>query len=109
MKAYRYTDILYSSGDEDYGYHTHVQINLLEFEVVKETLKGIWIEDILKRRRFINLNLRKKYACLSKEDATVSFISRKKAQIKILKNQLRNAESALSYMGVKENEHSTNC
>jgi len=105
-KAYRYVDNLYSSGDEEYGYATIIKVDLEEFDVVKETLKGMWVQPLwakdypdteLKHRRFVNLNSRKKFACLSKEDALRSYIARKERQIKILKNQLQNAETALSY------------
>jgi len=94
-KAYRYVDTLYSRGDGDFDYSTYVDVYLLEYDVVKETLKGIWIQDILGRRRFVNLNSRKKFACLSKEDALISFKARKERQIRILESQLKLAKEAL--------------
>ncbi len=96
-KAYRYKDTVFSTGDEEYGYRTHLNVTLIEFNVVKETPKGFWVEDIIGRRRFVNLHSQKKYACLSKSDAIESFIRRKQAQIRILKTQLRHAEEALRY------------
>jgi hypothetical protein len=107
MKAYRYIDTLYASGDEDYGYTTYLKVLLREYEVIKETPKGIWIEDlhvnkksVLVGQRFVNLNSHKKFACLTKEDASLSFIARKKRQVKILENQLKYAKEALNWFGV---------
>lgn len=104
-KAYRYESRLYSSGDEEYGYHTHVMVELIEYEIIKRTNKGIWIIDNYRfvfmptyiGKKFVNLTARKKFACLTKDDALKSFIARKERQIKILTSQLQNAQTALDY------------
>lgn len=99
-RAYRYIDTVYSSGDDDYGFTTFVKVVLHEFEVIKETPKGIWIR-VPGRKRFVNLGARKKYACLSKLDALESFKRRKMRQIRILETQLRHAKEALGIMGLQ--------
>ena len=92
-KAYRYKDTLYSWGDNGWAF---VRVHLEEFNVIKETPKGIWIQGKFGgRKHFILLTARKKYACLSKEDAKVSFIARKERQIRILESQLNHAKDAL--------------
>ena len=95
-KAYRYVDILY--GDDC---HTYVRVYLHDYPIIKETPKGIWINDWSKKR-FVNLNARKKFACLTKEDALISFKARKERQIRILESQLRHAKEALSVIGQVE-------
>jgi len=87
--AYRYNDVLH--GDE---FHTYVKVYLYEYPVIKETPKGIWIRE-WGRKRFVNLEARKKFACLSKEDALISFKARKTRQVKILEAQLKNTKEAL--------------
>ena len=65
-----------------------------EFPVIKETNCGAWV-DIYGRKRFVNLQAKKKYACLTVEEALESYHARKKRQIRILKAQLAQAEAAL--------------
>ena len=88
--AYRYTDIL--QGDVDY---TYVKVYLGKYFIIKKTAKGIWI-NYLGTKKFILLSARKKFACLTSEEAIESYIARKERQIRILSNQLNNAKSALS-------------
>ncbi len=101
---YRYQDYSYSVGSEDYGYSTQVQVNLHKFNIIKETLKGQWIQDELgiMKPRFVLNHGRKRYAWFTKEEALTSFIARKKKQIRLLESQLRNIRSALLYVGYKE-------
>jgi hypothetical protein len=104
-KAYRYQEDIYSSGDEEFGYSSSVRLNLLEYEIIKRTAKGIWIIDNYRfvfmptyvGKKFVNLSARKKFACLTKEEAVKSFIARKERQIKILNNKLKDVELALRY------------
>lgn len=65
-----------------------------EFPIIKWTNCGAWI-DVYGRRRFVNLQSKKKYACFTVEEALESFHARKKRQIRILKAQLAQAEAAL--------------
>ena len=104
MEAYRYVNSLVSYGDEDSGYHARVKVDLIAYPVMKETPKGIWIYVPFNQKKFINLSAKKKFACISKEDALYSFIARKKRQIRILSTQLRDAQDALSLVGYKEEE-----
>lgn len=99
-KAYRYVDTLHSSGSEEYGFSLYITVYLLEYQIVKETPRGIWIEEYIGKKRFVNLSARKKFACVSKEDALISFRKRKERQIRILENQLRFAKEALLYSGL---------
>lgn len=94
-KAYRYEDYLTSSGSEEYGYNTQVNIRLQEYNVIKETLHGFWIELYPNKNKFVRLDTRKKFACISKPDAWYSFVARKQHQIRILKAKLQDAEIAL--------------
>jgi hypothetical protein len=109
MKLYRYYDVQYSAGidewDNDLG-PGRVGISLMEFEIIKETKCGVWIltgycftspnESIPKEyQKFVNLNANKKYACRTKEEAKESFIARKKRQIRILSAQIERARKAL--------------
>jgi hypothetical protein len=100
-KVYRYEDCLYSTGSEEYGYHAEVQLELVEFNIVKETPKGIWIqfgtfvEPRKEGRKFINLHSRKKFATFTKKEAIESYIKRKQRQIIILNARLATAQQAL--------------
>jgi hypothetical protein len=89
MKLYRY------EASKVYDYLP--DLRLKEYEVIKETPCGAWIRllDGVYIKKFVNLKARKKYACLTIEDALESFIRRKKRQILILKHQLEMAESGL--------------
>ena len=87
--AYRYEDCLIS--------YSGVYVVLREIPIVKFTPKGFWIYGIGYHRlgRFVPTNTRKKFACLTKEDAKISFIARKKSQIRIVSQQLDRAKTAL--------------
>jgi len=75
-----------------------IEIELRKLRVLKQTAKGIWIQDWYhkKGKRFVLFNSRKKYACLTEEEALESFKARKSRQVKILRKQLNCAEVALS-------------
>lgn len=64
-----------------------------EFRIIKRTPKGVWIDDYV-RKRFINLEARRKFACANKADALASFIARKNRHIAILNAQLNDATLA---------------
>ena len=98
-KAYRYVDHFYASGNEDWGFATVHNIKLLEFDVTKETLHGFWINPypyIYQPKKFVRINAKKQFACLSKEDALESYKRRKKQQIRILENKLGFAKIGLT-------------
>jgi hypothetical protein len=97
-KMYRFQDTLYSSGDDEYGYHTHQRIHLLDYDVVKYTPHGVWVGLFDgKPFRFVKNGTRKRFAWETKELALISFRKRKESQIKKLREQLKYAEEALSY------------
>jgi hypothetical protein len=85
-KAYRYNESLTELG---------VYVYLTDYKVVKETPKGIWIELWIGKNKFVNLQAKKKFACLTIEEALESFKKRKQRQITILEYQLANAKQAL--------------
>lgn len=109
MKLYRYYDVQYSAGCDEWGNNIgagRVGVYLQEFEIVKETKCGVWIltgfwfgspEETPPKecQKFVNLTARKQFACRTIEDAKESFIARKKRQIKILSAQITRAEKAL--------------
>lgn len=98
-RAYRYVDRFYATGSEEYGYHTEMRVELLEFDVVKETLHGFWINPypyLYQPKRFVRINARRQYACLSKSDALESYKRRKKQQVRILESQLAFAKQGLA-------------
>ena len=94
--AYRYIDVLHSTGDDEYGYSTYTSVYLEEYDIIKETPKGMWVAyHFGGRKHFVHLGARKKFACLSKEDAIISFRARKERQVRILESQLKHAKMAL--------------
>lgn len=86
MIYYRYVDRLTTYGVNVYCY---------EYEVIKQTPKGVWIETLVGNKRFVKTEARKRFACPTKEEALESFKARKTRQARILKAQLRNVEMAL--------------
>jgi len=120
MKLYRYYDVQYSAGCDEYDNDLgpgRVGINLIEFEVIRETRCGFWIatkycfnapgEKIPRNcQKFVNMNANKKYACKTKEEAKESFIARKRRQIQILSCGIERAKKALieaNFLVINEN------
>jgi len=105
-KMYRFIDTRYSVGDEDYGYSVRVTVNIYIFDIIKKTPKGQWIQNESRgiKPRFVLNHGRKKYAHRTKEEALLSFIARKKKQIRLLEAQLYNVKVALRQVGEKEDE-----
>jgi len=93
-KYYRYHDARASTGSEEFGFSSRVDLFVSEYYVIKETPKGVWIESY-GTKRFVLHDSRKKFAHPTIESARESFIYRKKRQIKILSAQLKNAQQAL--------------
>lgn len=95
--AYRFEDVHYSLGVDQWddplpGYT--LRVVLRTYKIIKHTPKGIRI-DIYGGTKFINLDSRKKWACLTKEEALESYIFRKKRQARILSAQLESTQKAL--------------
>lgn len=85
MKFYRYDDTVYA----DIG----VRVNKFEYELIRETPKGYWINAY--GEKWISKTAKKRFAYPTEEEALESFKARKKRQIEILEYQLRNARMAL--------------
>ena len=99
---YRYEDHLVSLGydyEYDRSWGSRVEIRLREFEVLRKTPKGVWIDlgcgVFSGGERFVLASARKRYACPTKEEARESFIARKKAQARIYEAGARRAKEAL--------------
>lgn len=95
-KLYRYEEIIYHPDLDENGNPIIGKIEIVEkeFDIVKHTPKGAWIK-FGYNRKFVNLYARKKYACLTKEEALLSFIRRKQKSIEIFRYKKRVAEQVL--------------
>jgi hypothetical protein len=72
-----------------------MRLYLDSYPVLKHTRCGCWIALGYGRKKFINLDARRKWAHKSLEDAMKSFAARKKRQVTILRHQLLKAEASL--------------
>lgn len=101
--AFRYTDSTHGIWERDWngeptrlvGHVTEMHCSV--FEVTRFTPKGFYVLEGYGQgqERWVGHAWRKKLCHLSQADAQVSFIARKKAQIRKLKTQLGSAERAL--------------
>ena len=105
---YRYVDVAYSPGADQYGdpIHreagSHIGLRLHKYEVISYTPKGVWLRDETNinggprsGQRFICMNWNKQFACPTEEEARESFIARKRRQIRIYESRARDAREAL--------------
>lgn len=94
--AYRLEDKLVSvvidAEREIFG--SRVEVWTLKYDVVRHTPKGFWITLGFGDRRFVLRGARKKYACLTLEEAKQSFLARKKRQRRILQARLDRVTAA---------------
>lgn len=91
MKLYRYENITYIIGDEDYGItNRRVVIQLRDYQVQKETPQGYWIYP----KRWVSKTANKRFAYPTLKEAWRSFKLRKKRQIQILSLRLEIAREA---------------
>jgi len=102
-QLYRYEHVLIGNGyDDDYLYPYTIQLMLREYPIIKETPCGYWIQIgygyKLKFVAFKNNGnpTKKRWACLTKEEAMESFKARKRRQICLLEQQLSIAKTCLS-------------
>lgn len=95
-KYYRYEDSLVHAWDYEYETiaHSRVVVNLREFDVLKNTPCGVWL-DVFGTKRFVKTKARKRWACPTKEEARESFLARKGKQKRILNSQLDRVERAI--------------
>mgnify|MGYP006961681578 CR=1 FL=1 len=103
--AWRITERVYSviidAEREEYG--SRVDIEAVYYEILKETPCGIWIQCPVtdefgltgSGKKFINLKLRKKYACLTIPDALDSFLARKRRQRSIYQARVNTAHDLI--------------
>lgn len=105
MKFYRYDmfitggysfdgngDIITSKGDVRFTHNFSMLLS--EYDLIKETNKGYWI-DVFGCKKFVLKQSLKKFAYLTKEEALQNYISRTKASIKINKRKLELAQASL--------------
>jgi hypothetical protein len=89
------TGYIDESGDYRPGYGTNLFIELRKYVVVRETLKGVWIDKPFFGEKFILNSARKRFAYPTKEEAWESFKRRKRRQMAIVMQQLVCAKVAL--------------
>lgn len=98
MTLYRYEDVLFASMVDEWDNPIGSgRLEILErtFTVLKETPKGFWI-DCYCTRRWVSKSSRRRYACVSKDDAWKSFQARKLRQAGIYAARLARAKQALA-------------
>lgn len=79
---------------EEYGVSSP-KLELLTFDVIRETPKGYWIDTYFGDTRWVSKTSRKRFAYPSKEEALEGFINRKKAHLKHCQSRLDRAKSDL--------------
>lgn len=96
MKLYKYIDT-YLILDEEGS--RREKLELISFDVIKETKCGYWIM-VNYKRKFItktNKSSKKRFAYTTKEEALNNFIKRKTRQLGFIKFQLNRIERALNF------------
>lgn len=98
MKAYRYITNRTASLDEwgDVAFFSFMRLYLEEYEVVKTTPKGFWVQIIGSSQRFVRSTAKNAFCRLDKQAAIIDFTKRKERQINILETQLACAKESLS-------------
>lgn len=73
-------------------------IRLNRYKIIKETKCGYWIRlhDGFSDKKWVGKNTTKRFAHITQNEALISFMYRKKKQIRILKSRLNDAEHLLS-------------
>jgi len=105
MKFYRYETIQYASLGMDGEYVSspipNPTLQLIEYDMLKETPKGYWIGfggfgyDKYNWKKWVSKTSVKRYAYPTKEEALQNFIKRTERRIKIMKYQLLSCEIGL--------------
>jgi hypothetical protein len=80
-----------------YGDHINPYIFLTRYHVLSHTPKGCWIEIAWKKKKFILLGARKRYACPTIKEAQTSFFHRKYRQLRILKAQVEAVQATITH------------
>ena len=102
MKFYRYEAIQYAEHDIDGELVSpklpNPTIELREYDILKETLKGYWIghkEFPELSKLWVSKTSKKKFAYPTKDEALINFTKRTEKRIKILKHQILFSEIVL--------------
>ena len=97
---YRLEDVVYAAPLDEFDVPQgsgRLEVVTRKYRVVKTTPRGVWL-DI---GRFVLLGTRKQYAHPTLEDATVSFIARKRRQQGIYEARAHRAEAAIALVSQK--------
>lgn len=102
---YRYVDIQYAGYDPWAEFEqppstlNDLKVELREYEVLKETPKGVWLYASrgygFRSTTFVRQEARKRFAAPTKDEALRDFIARKQAQVRIYSARLARAERAI--------------
>lgn len=102
MNWHRVTFQCYASSvdefDRPYGTGT-ISLIYHQFEVVKETPKGVWLDIGFGEKKFVLKSSKRQWASPTKDVAMQKFIRRKQRHVAILKAQIYNIERALALAG----------
>lgn len=93
---YRFENYLESAGVDEFDNSLgppRVRVHLREFEVERETPKGVWLRGFM-FRRFCLRGARKQFACPTLEGALESFLARKRKQASIYERRLGHIQQA---------------
>lgn len=99
-KFYRYVAVEYAAKDIDGDYvrplFANPKIELREYDLIEETLKGYWIGIRNMKYKWILKTSKKRWAYPTKDEALTNYLKRTESRIKILDRQLDFARAALS-------------
>lgn len=104
IKFYRYEIRQYSNYGRDMegeiiqsNFPPRVALELLEFELLRETPMGFWIcnPGFFFYKKWVSKTARKRYAYPTKAEAMKNFIKRTEKRVKILLNQVYACEEGL--------------
>lgn len=95
MKWYRVEIQRWAAPCDEYGYSEggRTCLELHEFEILKETPKGVWIDYGL--RRFVLRDSKRQFASPTPELALAKFLKRKEKHLAILKTQIDEISGAI--------------
>jgi hypothetical protein len=101
MTFYRYHTVTYATMGIDGEYESssipNPALELLKFEMTKETPKGYWIGiEGFPNYKWIPKKSKKRFAYPTKEEALVNFIKRTESRIKILEYQIWDSKISLN-------------
>lgn len=103
---FRYSEVFFAEGfgfDDEWPRGYSVSIVLREYNVLRRTLKGVWLDmrigdfSVIGKvdQRFVLLDARKRFACPTTKEAMESFKTRKRREIGIYAAHLARARRVL--------------